>query len=453
MIKKIFDYILIFLIKTLFLIKRIMHFILKYVWKIVVFVFNLLFFKIIVKLYYNYILISKKIKETNRRNNSKLYLIKKNIPIAIISILLIIGILQNNVKKTQAEGLSGNIYKTTLAQNIKSDFEDSEPEELIVETIDDNNLNNIAPSNYINQSGLVKAKTKINTLSEDLGIDVNITSEHRDTLSGQNIATAEDDPKNRDEIIEYTVLVGDTISSIAQKFGLNVNTILWENNLSARTLIKPGSKLSILPADGVMHTVAKNENISKISKKYDIEVAKIVDSNDIDADEAVKIGQKLFIPGGKKISESQTVINKSYSGTTISNSGSSANTAGQKPAYTGGKLLWPTVGARITQYYSWRHKGLDIANKTGTPLYASESGTVERSGWSNGYGYNVVINHGGGLKTLYAHASKLHVKAGEKVSRGDIIADMGSTGWSTGPHIHYEVIVNGVKQNPLNYIK
>ncbi len=96
---------------------------------------------------------------------------------------------------------------------------------------------------------------------------------------------------------------------------------------------------------------------------------------------------------------------------------------------------------------------MDIANKTGTPLYASEAGTIERSGWNSGYGYNVVINHGGGLKTLYAHASKLHVKAGDKVSRGDIIADMGSTGWSTGPHIHYEVILNGVKQNPLNYIK
>jgi len=452
-IKKTFDYILIFFIKTLFFTRKIVLFVLKYVWRLVSFVFSFLFFKIIVKLYYNYILISKKIKETNRRNNSKLYLIKKNIPLVIISFLLIIGILQNSIKKTQAQGLSENIHKTTLAQNIKSDFEDSEPEELIVETITNKALATVTPSNYINQSGLVKAKTRINTLTESEREDIVMTLEHRDTLSGQNVGTAEDDPKNRNEIIEYTVLAGDTVSSIAQKFALNVNTILWENNLTARATIKPGIKLSILPADGIIHTVAKNENISKISKKYDIDVVKIVDSNDIDADNALKVGQKIFIPGGKKIVESQVVVNKSYSGTTISNTGSSGNTANQKPAYTGGKLLWPTVGARITQYYSWSHKGLDIANKTGTPLYASESGTVERSGWNSGYGYNVVINHGGGLKTLYAHASKLHVKAGEKVSRGDIIADMGSTGWSTGPHIHYEVIVNGVKQNPLNYIK
>lgn len=453
MIKQIIDYILIFLIKTLFLIKQIVLFILKYVWKIVVFVFNLLFFKIIVKLYYNYILISKKIKETNRRNNSRLYLIKKNIPIAIIVVLVFVIVVQNSTKKTQAQSLAGQIYKTTLAQNIKSDFEDSEPEELIVETVDENTNAVVTPNSYLNESAVVKAKTKINTLTPDSDDDIVVALEHRDTLSGQNVATAEDDPKNRDEVMEYTVLAGETISSIAQKFGLNVNTILWENNLTARSLIKPGAKITILPADGVTHTVAKNENISKISKKYDIEVAKIVDSNDIDADDALKVGQELFIPGGKKIVENQTVINKSYTGTNITNSGSGGNTAGQKPAYTGGKLLWPTVGARITQYYSWKHKGLDIANKTGTPLYASEDGTVERSGWSNGYGYNVVINHGGGLKTLYAHASKLHVKVGEKVQRGDIVANMGSTGWSTGPHIHYEVIVNGVKQNPLNYIK
>lgn len=453
MIKRFLNSILIFLIKTLFLIKKIVRFFLKYAWKLIVFVFNLLFFKIIVKLYYNYILIFKKVKETNRRHNSSLYLIKKNVPILLISALLIIIVLQNGVKKTQAQGLSGNIYKTTLAQNIKSDFEEYETEELVVETIDDNTSTNVAPSNYINQSGLAKAKTKINTLSEDPSDDLSIIPEHRDTLSGQSITNIENDPKNRSQIIEYTVLAGDTISSIAENFALSVNTILWENNLSARSLIKPGSKLRILPSDGVIHTVAKNENISSIAKKYSVDVGKIIEGNDFDDSSALKIGQKIFIPDGKKISERRVVVGASYSGTNISSSASSGSSADQKPAYTGGKLLWPTVGTRITQYYSWSHRGLDIANKTGTPLYAAEAGTVERSGWNNGYGYNVVINHGGGLKTLYAHASKLHVAAGDKVERGDTIADMGSTGWSTGPHIHFEVIVNGAKQNPLNYIK
>lgn len=411
---------------------------------------NFLFFKIIVKIYYNYILIYKKIKEINQKNNSKLYLIKRNSSIFIIIILVFVVILRSNIKKTEAQSLSNQIYKTTLAQNIKSDFEDFEPEELIVETAEDGKLDSISSPQYVESIGTLQAKTKINTKTANEETNAVLSYEHGDVLTNPGLTSIESN-NVRDKIIEYNVQAGETISSIAQDFGLNVNTILWENNLTARSLIKPGTKITILPENGVMHTVAKNENITKVASKYGVLIESIVNSNDIDIDEVLKVGQKIFIPGGKKITETTTVTSRTYSGTTITqNSGSTAN---QKPAYTGGKLLWPTVGSRITQYYSWSHKGLDIANKTGTPLYASEAGTVERSGWNNGYGYNVVINHGGGLKTLYAHASKLHVKAGDKVSRGDIIADMGSTGWSTGPHIHFEVIVNGVKQNPLNYIK
>ncbi|MDD3711408.1 MAG: peptidoglycan DD-metalloendopeptidase family protein [Patescibacteria group bacterium] len=411
-----------------------------------------MFFKIIIKLYYNYILIYKKIKETNKKNNSKLYLFKKNISIFIIIIIVLVVILSNSIKKTEAQELQNQIHKTTLAQNIKSDFEDLEPEELIVETIENQRLESISSPQYLNQTGLLKPKERISVNSSNLNDNFFTNSEHGDVLSSSGSINPDlDSNGERYEIIEYIVQTGDTVSSIADNFQLNVNTILWENDLNARSIIKPGSKLTILPSNGIRHTVAKNENISKIANKYGIDANKIVDSNDIEPDETLKIGQKLFIPGGKKIVETTTVIGRTYSGTTITQN--TSRPTNQKPAYTGGKLLWPTVGARITQYYSWSHKGLDIANKTGTPLYAAESGTVERSGWSNGYGYNVVINHGGGLKTLYAHASKLLVKAGDKVQRGDIVANMGSTGWSTGPHIHFEVILNGVKQNPLNYIK
>lgn len=414
------------------------------------FILNFLFFKIIVKIYYNYILIYKKIKEINQKNNSKLYLIKRNSSIFIIIVLVFVVILKSNIKKTEAQSLSNQIYKTTLAQNIRSDFEDFEPEELIIETAEDEKLESIISPQYVESVGTLQAKTRINTKTAGEETNAVLSYEHGDVLTNPGLTSIESN-NVRDKIIEYTVQAGETISSIAQDFGLNVNTILWENNLTARSLIKPGTKITILPENGVMHTVAKNENITKIASKYGALIESIVNSNDIDVDETLKVGQKIFIPGGKKITETTTVTSRTYSGTTITQS--SGSTTNQKPAYTGGKLLWPTVGARITQYYSWSHKGLDIANKTGTPLYAAEAGTVERSGWNNGYGYNVVINHGGGLKTLYAHSSKLRVKAGDKVNRGDIIADMGSTGWSTGPHIHFEVIVNGVKQNPLNYIK
>jgi len=116
-------------------------------------------------------------------------------------------------------------------------------------------------------------------------------------------------------------------------------------------------------------------------------------------------------------------------------------------------MIWPTQGYRITQYYSWRHFAVDIANKRGTPIYATDTGVIQYVGWSIGYGYNIIIDHGGSKKTRYAHLSKFYVKTGQKVGKGESIGAMGSTGWSTGPHLHFEVIINGRKHNPLNYIR
>jgi len=94
-----------------------------------------------------------------------------------------------------------------------------------------------------------------------------------------------------------------------------------------------------------------------------------------------------------------------------------------------------------------------VANKVGTPLFAADSGVVEYAGWGRGYGNQIVIDHGGGKKTRYAHCSKFYVTKGEKVAKGETVAAMGSTGWSTGSHIHFEMIINGRKYNPLNYIR
>ncbi len=116
-------------------------------------------------------------------------------------------------------------------------------------------------------------------------------------------------------------------------------------------------------------------------------------------------------------------------------------------------MVWPTVGHTVTQYYSWRHTALDIANKVGTPIYASGEGVVEVASWNaGGYGYQIVINHGGGRETRYAHLSAFAVKVGDRVTKGQNIGSMGSTGNSTGPHVHFEVIVNGKRANPLSYV-
>ena len=161
----------------------------------------------------------------------------------------------------------------------------------------------------------------------------------------------------------------------------------------------------------------------------------------------------IVIPDGKKIASATVTKPKTTSSYRLSSIVKDlVKPSAAKPA--GNKMQWPTVGYRITQYYSWRHTGLDIGNKVGTPLYAADSGVVEKAGWnSGGYGNMVLINHGGGIKTRYAHASKLYVKVGDHVSKGEAVAAMGSTGRSTGPHIHFEVIINGRLLNPLNYIR
>ena len=145
---------------------------------------------------------------------------------------------------------------------------------------------------------------------------------------------------------------------------------------------------------------------------------------------------------------------------TIQNSGSSSTNS----VYTGGELLWPTpstsyitspFGYRIHPIYGYRkfHTGIDIGAYSGSSIVAANSGTVILSGWNGGYGKCVVVDHGGGITTLYAHCSSLLVGYGQKVSRGDTIARVGSTGNSTGPHLHFEVRLNGVYKNPMNYVQ
>lgn len=272
--------------------------------------------------------------------------------------------------------------------------------------------------------------------------------ETNDNNNNPSLASA-----SRSEIIYYTVDQGDTISSIANKFKISVNTILWSNNLTAFSLIRPGDKLSILPVSGAVYTVKSGDTVGKIALKFGVEENSIFQYNNIKSANGLVIGRTIVIPGGRKISETVAIkkINTNKTSNAVAVIEKLINP--KKAPASNTSMAWPTEGHRISQYYSWRHTGLDIANKVGTPLYAAEAGTVEFAGWSNGYGNNILINHGGGKKTRYAHASKLFVKVGEEVDRGEQIAAMGSTGWSTGPHIHFEVMVNGVKYNPLSYIR
>ena len=263
--------------------------------------------------------------------------------------------------------------------------------------------------------------------------------------------------QERTETETYVVQSGDTLGVIAQKFGVTIGTILWANNKSATQYIRPGDSLRIPPVSGVLVTVESGDTLTALSNKYDSDLDKIVAFNRLDPEKPLSKGVELVLPGGEP--PQTTTIARTTSGGTSSAYDAAAPTFVTKPANADptngtGKLLWPTSGHVITQYYGWSHTGLDIDGDYDSPLYASHDGVVTTSGWnSGGYGLQILIDSGDGVKTRYAHASKLFVKAGETVKKGQVIAMMGTTGRSTGTHIHYEVYINGRRVNPLAYIR
>ncbi len=265
----------------------------------------------------------------------------------------------------------------------------------------------------------------------------------------------------------YVVKEDDTISTIAQRFGVNVGTILWNNGLQERQYIRPGDTLRIPPVSGMLAKINKGDTLSKIAQRYDGDAEEIANFNNLSQADNLQPGTEIMVPGGKPpaIEQTRTQILAQAGGKkqTIERFTAEPVVAPsniKRPADLDSKeqpktrLLWPTSGHVITQYFGWKHIGLDIDGDYSSPLYASADGVIETSGWSNaGYGLMVLIDHGNGLKTRYGHASKLFVKKGDTVKRGQVIAMMGTTGRSTGTHIHYEVIINGKKVNPLGYIR
>jgi len=253
--------------------------------------------------------------------------------------------------------------------------------------------------------------------------------------------------KMRDKITEYKVQEGDTVSSIAEKFGVSTDTIRWQNDLASKDSIKVGQTLEILPVTGVAHKVKKGDTVYSIAKYYDTEAQGIVDFpfNSFVNDETFElaIGQTIVVPEGIKPSQ---VLWQPLARVKQTTPDAGSVTAS-------GVFVWPT-GGTITQRFAWYHKGVDIANKAAPSVLAADSGIVVVAGWPDGTGYGnrVVIDHGNGYKTLYAHLSRINVVAGQTVVRGNVIGQMGSTGRSTGTHLHFEVIRNGVYLDPLSVL-
>jgi len=247
-------------------------------------------------------------------------------------------------------------------------------------------------------------------------------------------------------ISEYVVVSGDTISKIASKFGVSVNTILWANNLSFSSYVKPGQQLLVPSMTGVVYKIARGDTLSKIAAKYGVPAVKIIEANGLST-ESLVVGQTLIVPGGQVIETAKP--------RTVVASRPAAAASNNAPIASTGRMLWPSSCQRISQYFKgWLHTGLDIACSWGTPLRAADGGRVSRVQYSRtGYGYNVIIDHGGGIQTLYGHMSRIDVAVGQYVEKGEVIGAEGSTGRSTGPHVHFEVRVNGTMVNPLSYIR
>lgn len=271
-------------------------------------------------------------------------------------------------------------------------------------------------------------------------------------VSGSQDTRTNISQKPRDKIEEYTVQNGDTLSAVADKYGISSDTIKWENDLTDKDSIKPGQKLRILPVSGVSHKVKSGDTLASVAKKYSAEQQAILDFpfNDIPDDFSLKIDQVLIVPDGSP-PEAPAVSRPSRPQPQY------LATGAQSPAFAapgGAQFIWP-VGGILTQYFSWYHPGIDIANRQGPGVAASDGGTVIVAGWpdNSGYGNRVVIDHGNGYQSLYAHFANIYVSAGETVSRGQLIGQMGSTGRSTGTHLHLEIHFKGVALNPLNILK
>ncbi len=260
----------------------------------------------------------------------------------------------------------------------------------------------------------------------------------------------------RVDVVRYTVQSGDAVFSIASKFGLKPETILWGNYDTLRDdphLLRPGQELNILPVDGVYYAWQAGDTAEKVAEEFGVEPEAIVDwpGNHL-ASDAVEPGTWVVVPGGRRPFQQWHVptIARGRAGV-----GAAFGPGGCSGDYSDGAVgtggfIWPTANRVISGNDYWSgHLAIDIAAGVGDAVLAADSGVVVFAGWSSGgYGNVVVVDHGNGWQTLYAHLSSVRAACGQNVSQGQLVGLAGSTGNSTGPHLHFETRYQGGFVNP-----
>ncbi len=270
-------------------------------------------------------------------------------------------------------------------------------------------------------------------------------AQNQSIVIGDNIFQTEISQKPRDEIVSYTVAKGDTISTIAQKFGVSSDSVKWQNNLNNDD-ISVGDTLEILPVSGVSHKVQSGDTVYSIAKKYDTDAQKIVDFpfNEFANPEtfSLVVGEILVVPDGIKPSEQPFIRRQQF----IATGPVSVNAGG---------FTWPVHG-NVSQFAAWYHMALDIAAPYGAPIVAAQSGSVSivhTGTYDGGYGNNVYIQGDNGYGSHYAHLSAVNVSPGDRVVAGKtVVGWIGLTGRTTGAHLHFEITNGGILQNPLPFL-
>lgn len=286
-------------------------------------------------------------------------------------------------------------------------------------------------SNTPNSQNMLLLKAVTNTNPSPINQNNNpiLASENSLVAEIGPAGTASDiDTPTNTKISIYVVRSGDTLSEIAKMFDVSVNTIIWANDLGKNPILKQGQTLVILPITGIRYIVKKGDTIKSIVAKYKADLKEVLQYNDLSLNSSLSVGDTIIIPDAEPtgIVTSSSIV------------GTSANRHYASTAY----YMRPIIGGRKSQGIHG-HNAVDLAAPVGTPIYAAAGGIVIVSkmngAWNGGYGNYVVISHPNGTQTLYAHTSRNLVSVGEQVSKGDMIAKIGNTGESTGPHLHFEL--------------
>ncbi len=251
----------------------------------------------------------------------------------------------------------------------------------------------------------------------------------------------------RREVVQYVVAPGDTVTGIAARFHISADSVLWANAKLEDNpdMLSVGQNLNIPPTSGVLYTLQKGDTLQAVAARFKAKLEEIINDPFNQSNHDFKVsppdlveGTFLMVPGGSK-----PFVTKKVTYKTSSPTGAARGTS---------NFVWP-VAACVSQVFWARHSGIDLAAPKGSAVYAADSGFVEIVGWDNtGYGNMILLNHGNGFLTRYGHLSAFNVEPGQSVKKGALIGRVGSTGHSTGPHLHFEVILQGVYRNPSYYV-